>query len=371
MNGLILCTKECNLRCTYCFEDSMRCGEADGIKTIREKFSQFLDDGFEKFVRELIAINDSLGRRETDITFHGGEPLMIGADLLERGLKIVRKYPNTTIGMQTNGTMINDDIIELLRDYDVKVGVSLDGPQHIHDAYRKSIGGKDTHSIIMDNIDKMRRNGVIVGALATVTDETVKDPEAFYDFFVKNDLSFSFNPCFSDPNYPNAPGTLNYADFIKFYKRMFDLWISDNDSNLPISCFERIMSAMSVKSSPYMEVCSYIPDCSMTTVAINTNGDFYRCLHYCMDEKNRIGNIKTDNLNLALGNCAITGRWEQLKKTECADCDIQDYCCGGCPYVAEAVNGTIFSRANTCESQKAIVHYIYDFMKGFVKDEAL
>lgn len=71
MNGLVLCTKECNLRCRYCFEDSMHCGAADSIETIREKFSRFLDNGFEQFVEQLVAINENLGRRETDITFHG------------------------------------------------------------------------------------------------------------------------------------------------------------------------------------------------------------------------------------------------------------------------------------------------------------
>ena len=154
---------------------------------------------------------------------------------------------------------------------------------------------------------------------------------------------------------------------VLFYKRMFDLWINDNSNNISISCFERILSAMGVKRTPYMEVCSYIPDCSITTVAISTGGDFYRCLHYCMDDKNRLGTLCNDPLRNALGNCDITTRWSYLQENDCKGCDVQEFCCGGCPYVAETINGTVRSRSNTCLIQKAIVHHVHDYLLQFTK----
>lgn len=367
MNGLILCTKECNLRCKYCFEESMHTDCNMSVTKIQENFKKFLDNYFDKFIKELIHINTSLGRKETDITFHGGEALLIGEELLERGFSMVKKYPNTTIGIQTNATLINDKIIELLKKYDVKVGISLDGPKYMHDAYRVNMAGNGSYDKIMENLEKMRNVGLTVGALATVTDLTVKAPEEFYEFFKENNLDFSFNPCFTDPELPSNYKVLNMGEYIEFYKKMFDLWINDKESNISITCFERIISAMSVKSTPFMEVCTYIPDCSKTTVAINTDGDFYRCLHYCMDSKNKIGNIKEDNLNKALGDINFQKRWECLKQTECKDCDIQEYCYGGCPYVAEAINKNLMTRANTCTSQKEIVHYIHQYLTQFIK----
>lgn len=367
MNGLILCTKECNLRCKYCFEESMHDNCPMSVKKIQEEFDYFLDNYFDKFIRELIDINTSLNRKETDITFHGGEALLVGEKLLEKGFKMVKKYPNTTIGIQTNATLITDDVIELFKKYDVRVGISLDGPKYMHDAYRVNIAKKGSYDKVMESVCKMRKAGVMVGALATVTDLTVKNPKEFYEFFRDNCLDFSFNPCFTDPNLPSSYKVLNMGEYIEFYKKMFDLWINDSSSNLSITCFERIMSAMSVKKSPYMEVCTYIPDCSKTTVAINTKGEFYRCLHYCMDSKNKIGDIKVDNLNKALGDEKFSKRWECLKKTDCKDCDIKEYCCGGCPYVAETINGDIMTKANTCASQKAIVHHIHDYLKQFIK----
>lgn len=369
MNGLLLCTKECNLRCKYCFEESMHSEICMPISEIRANFDYFLDNHFDKFIRELIDINTGLNRKETDITFHGGEPLLVGYDLLKKGFDMVKKYPNTIIAIQTNGTLITDEIVRLFKEYDVRVGISIDGPEYMHDAYRRNIGDKGSFRSVYENILKMREAGVLVGALATVTDITVKNPEDFYRFFRDLNLDFSFNPCFTDPNLPSSYKVLNMAEYIEFYKKMFDLWINDKEGNLSITCFERIISAMTIKKSPWMEVCTYIPDCSRTTVAINTSGDFYRCLHYCMDEKNRIGNISTDNLCAALGEPVLSSRWECLKAGECKDCDIQEYCCGGCPYVAEAVNGNALTRANTCASQKAIVHYIYDYLKQFVVEK--
>jgi len=367
MNGLILCTKECNLRCEYCFEESMHSDCMLSPKQIKTQFEYFLDNYFDKFISELIEINKKINRKETDITFHGGEALLIGTELFEKALRMIKKYPNMTIGIQTNATLINEKYIELFKKYDVKVGVSLDGPKHMHDAYRKGISGSNTYDIVMNRINQLKDNGILVGALATVTDITVRNPEEFYDFFVQQNIPFSFNPCFIEEGAKSSCKILNMVEYIEFYKKIFDLWINDNRNNMEIACFERIISAMSVKKSPYMEVCTYIPDCSKTTVAINVDGDFYRCLHYCMDEKNKIGNIAKDNLNIAYGDTEFSKRWVTLKNTECRTCDIQEFCCGGCPYVAESLNGTMFSRSNTCASQKAIVHHIYNYLKSFSK----
>lgn len=368
MNGLILCTKECNLRCKYCFESPMQNACALPIERQRRAFSSFVDNHLETFTRQLIDINIEQGKTETHITFHGGEPLLVGEDLLRKAFSIVSKYAHTCISIQTNGTLISESIANLLSEFKVQVGVSLDGPEFMHDAYRRSIGNTPTHSQVMKGIERLKSRGVTPGALATVTDITVKQPKAFYNFFVENDIPFSFNPCFTDTNQPSSYKVLNMDEYIDFYKKMFDLWIADVSHNNSISCFERIISAMGVKSRPYMEVCSYIPDCSKTTVAIDVNGDFFRCLHYCMDGTHRIGNISTDCLSIAVGDKQLSSRWEYLKSTECRNCDIQDYCCGGCPYVAETINGSVLSRSNTCASQKAIVHYIYEYLKQYVRE---
>lgn len=365
MNGLILCTSDCNLRCKYCFEETMHDKCMMPIDKIRSDFSNFLDCYLDQFIIQLIEINKQLKKNDTHITFHGGEPLLIGHELLEKGFQIVNKYPNTIISIQTNGTLVDDCFISIFKKYNVQIGVSLDGPKYMHDKYRKSIGGCGTFDKVFTNIKKMMDNGVVVGALATVTDETLKSPEDFYNFFADYNLPFSFNPCFTDPNLPSSYNVLNMNDYIIFYKKMFDLWIQDNTNNLPIACFERIMSSMAVKKQIWMEVCSFIPDCSRTTVAVDTSGDFYRCLHYCMDKKNRIGHLGNAALNMSLNECEISKRWDYLKTHDCQDCEIQDYCCGGCPYTAEVENGTVFSKANTCASQKAIVHHIYDYLQKY------
>lgn len=344
----------------------MHSGCMPTLLEIRENFNKFVNNGLEKFVVELIEINKQLGR-DTDITFHGGEPMLIGVDLLRKAFTVVKKYEGTTISMQSNGTLVTDEMILLLKEFNVRVGISIDGPKEMHDQYRLNKKKDGSFDLVFGNIQKLKKAGIVVGGLATVTNQTLKNPEKFYKFFKENELDYSFNPLFIDPKKSSDHNVLNVNDYIEFYKRMFDLWINDNGNYQSIQCFERIMSAMGVKSTIFMEVCTYIPDCSKTTVAIDVNGDFYRCLHYCMDKKNRIGNIYEDDLKIAVGNKEFSRRVNYLKETFCKDCDILEYCCGGCPYVAESNNGTIMSKSSTCQSQYAIVHYIYDYLQRYKK----
>jgi len=369
MNGLILCTSECNLRCKYCFEKPFQKNDVINNEIIRSDFNRFLDKSFDKFMCELIDINREQ-KRETSITFHGGEPLLVGYDLLKKAFERLPKQHKIKISTQTNGTLITDEIIELFKEFNVNVGISIDGEQHMHDAFRKDIKGEGTFERVYANLKKLQSAGIVVGALATVTDITIKDYIGFYDFFKKNNLSFSFNPCFSDAGIPLTYKPLDMSSYIDITKKLFDLWINDTQNNISITCFDRILSAMSVKNRIFMEVCTYIPDCSRTTVAINTNGEFYRCLHYCMHKQSKLGDIYKDSLYKALDECDISKRWDVLRNGECKNCDIQDFCCGGCPYVAEANNGNIMTKANTCVSQQSIVRYINSYLKQFIKEKS-
>lgn len=366
MNGLLLCTEDCNLRCKYCFEENMHKDLYLSKLQVQKNFNFFIENYLEKFVDELYQINLQQKKRQ-NITFHGGEPLLIGEELFEKALKIVSKYKGTDICMQTNGTLFTDKIIDLCKKYKVKVGISIDGPKEIHDVYRLNRGKKGSFDLVYSNIKKLQEKGVIVGGLATVTDVTILNPEKFYNFFKENNLNFSFNPCYIEPNIKSSCSHINLQEYIKFTNKIFDLWINDNSSNISINAFERIMSAMCVKKRIYMEVCSFIPDCSKTTVAINPKGEFYRCLHYCLDKKNMIGNLDNNTLWKAVGDNDMCKRIDYLEKNECKNCDIFEYCYGGCPYIAESLNGNIYSKANTCESQKTIVHHIREYLKQFEK----
>lgn len=364
VNGLVLCTEECNLRCAYCFERGMRVDTHKPIDQVRGEFEAFVQTHLECFVEQLTEVNEAQGRRGS-ITFHGGEPLLVGAPLLRSALEVVSRYPQLEIGLQTNATLVSDEFIDLFVDYGVKVGVSLDGPRHIHDAYRTRTGGSGSWEATFGAVEAMRRKGVSVGALATVTDVTMAHQREFYEFFRDNNLFFSFNPCFDDPNAPGGVGALDPTAYHGFTRKMFDMWIEDESSDLSISCFERIMSAMSVKNTVYMEVCTYIPDCSHTTVAIDTSGDFYRCLHYCMDKTNRIGHLSDQTLSTAVGDASFEKRPDVLRESACKDCDVFEFCYGGCPYVAEAHGGSIMCRSNTCAGQRDIVHHIRSYLEQF------
>ena len=88
---------------------------------------------------------------------------------------------------------------------------------------------------------------------------------------------------------------------------------------------------------------------------------------YKRQNSNCIRNIHTDSLFKALGDERFKNRSCKLKTGVCANCDIYEYCYGGCPFVAESTHGTIYAKDNTCAAQRKIVHYIKEYLMRYKK----
>ena len=134
----------CNLDCTYCYylDKAVQYGGREAVMS---------DSLLEEYVRQYITANDV-----DTVTFcwHGGEPLLLGLDFYRRAMRYQRKYAaashkkiiNT---LQTNGTLINEEWCRFFRSNNFLVGISLDGPQDVHDEFRKDKGGRPTWSRVM------------------------------------------------------------------------------------------------------------------------------------------------------------------------------------------------------------------------------
>lgn len=370
MNGLVVCTRGCNLRCAYCFEcDGNRERQfSEGVGNARRQFEDFIERNLGEYVSQLVELNKKMGRNATVLTFHGGEPLLVGHDLLRRALKVVCDFDGVQPSIQTNGVLIDDDYVELFLEYGVSVGVSIDGDKETHDLYRTTSSGRGTYEKVVRAIKILKSAGVSVGGLATITNDGAERAAETYRAFKELELDFTMNPCTRTCSDGASIGSCSSEEYASFCKTLFDIWINDKEGAPSISYFENIINSLAILDSPWMGLCYYIPSCATTTIAIDQFGMLYRCLHYCLDEKNSFGSISDTTLDsIAFGKSEYNDRWEYLSTHDCKECDIIGHCYGGCPYAAELENGTMRSRPQACESHKAVVHHIYNHLASFCK----
>ena len=141
----------CNLECTYCYY-------LDKTQTIYNNIQPLKSlEILEEYTRQYIEANEV---PEVTFTWHGGEPLMAGLDYFRKAMGFQRKHSGgkTIINsLQTNGTLLNADWCRFFNDHRFLIGVSIDGPRDIHDAYRIYKAGRPTFDKVMDGINQMAK----------------------------------------------------------------------------------------------------------------------------------------------------------------------------------------------------------------------
>lgn len=363
MIGIIACTKECNLRCKYCFEEeNFKSEQMVSISEINEDFARGMPV-FEQFGRELVAYNQKRGAR-TEFTFHGGEPLLIKPELIDQLCSYYSALnADVLFNVQTNGTICNEKLLHVLKKHHFRVGVSIDGTEQLNDENRIYANGVGTHNRILHTIRQLREAGITVGAMATITSTVTNSTKTFYDFFAENKLDIGFNACYNSPHSTHQSNQIDDVSYCKFLKDLFDMWIADEQKFINIQPFERILRTMVTKTKG-MQVCQFIQDCREVNVSVDGLGNIFRCLHYCNIANSELGNIQHTNLETIMeGFLAKPSHWNRVKEEKCGSCDIQHYCYGGCPYWRDAKEITGMEGDFSCRSQKFIVHYIYNHLK--------
>src|SRR5574344_1391439 len=163
----LITTTSCNLDCDYCFyrsssSQSLKHRENMSFETAKQAIDKFYD---------LVSKNEITKDYWQQITFYGGEPL-INKNLLFKAIPYVkRKFKKyTTIVINTNLILLDDEIIKLFKENNVEVQVSLDGNRQQHDLHRKTIKGKGTYDVVIKNMKTLLSNGIKVLPMITATD---------------------------------------------------------------------------------------------------------------------------------------------------------------------------------------------------------
>lgn len=281
----------CNLDCTYCYY-------LDKKKLYTGDIARMDIELLEKFTEQYITAN--LRADEISFCWHGGEPLLAGLDFFKKAVSLQKKYnPGKQISnsLQTNGTLINQDWVEFFRENNFLVGVSIDGPQAIHDSYRQSKRGQGTFTEVLKGIEMMYKGGVQYNTLTTVNNVNQDHGREIY-LFLKSIGSYhmQFLPVLEyiksgivPPGTPGshvAPWSVSSQKYGEFLCDIFDLW-SNGDVGIRFNPFFESVLANYLGIPP--GICAWCETCG-NNVALEWNGDVYLCDHFVYPEY-KIGNI--------------------------------------------------------------------------------
>lgn len=324
-------TSLCNLACDYC--------HAGNLPT-RTKLmpihliSRILDD-----------FSSSSDRDQLQLVFHGGEPLLAGLTFFKKilALEAQAKTSNLRIthGIQTNGTLITDEWIDLFQEGQFKVGLSIDGPPALHDKHRKDKTGQPTFDRVASAMDKLQENRIPFSLLSVITKESPFYVGSFFDLLLEWEMSgIDFLPCVGSTAYKHVHA---YSEFMN---AAFDIWLS-HDMPFQVRTFLAILRSLKGENG---RLCQFTETCG-EVLAINALGRIYPCDRFIGDENYLIGKVHSSSIELVDSPPIIL---EKKMPSSCTACKVSQVCNNGCPARADPKSG----RDIFCSARKKIIQHI-------------
>lgn len=318
----------CNLDCHYCYYL-----KKEHLYPQGESF-RMPEDILEEYIVQHIKVYPEAVIR---FSWHGGEPTVLGLDYFRKIVALQRKHqpPDQRImnGMQTNGTLLDEDWCRFLAEEGFAVGLSLDGPQDMHDRYRLTKDQKSTFEATMHGYELLRQHGVNCDILCVVNAHNVRHPNEVYRFFKEIKAPHVSLLPMVEPQ-PEAEGgvsphTISAEAWGDFLCTIFDEWAEHDVGLIKVQIFEE---ATRTAFDQEHSLCIFRPVCGDIPV-IEHNGDFYSCDHY-VDDEHRLGNIKNTPL-VEILESPEQKSFGQAKLDRlphyCLECEVRPMCNGECP----------------------------------------
>lgn len=352
----------CNLRCSYCYYLDK--------KELYPEETQFLmsDKLLEKFTKEYI---ESQTRKDVAFIWHGGESLIRNIDFYKKALLYQQKYANghkISNVLQTNGTLITEEWCHFFKDHNFLIGISIDGPQHCHDKYRKTKGDRHSFFQVVRGIELLKKHEVEFNIMAVVNDYNVNYPLELYNFFKNLGAKFiQFSPIVEQVNGNMAEWNVPSEKWGDFLITIFKEWVKRDVGQIFIQMFDSALANW-VGIDP--GTCIFSKTCGHAGV-MEFNGDVYACDHFVYPEY-KIGNIYSmspvelmySQKQINFGN----DKYDKLPK-QCKACKYQFACRGECPKnrIIKTADGEI-GLNYLCKGYYKFFNYIAPYM-DFMKNE--
>ena len=321
----------CNLTCSYCFAGQGRYHGKSALMSF-EVGRRALD----------FLIENSGGRRNLEVDFFGGEPLLnfnVVKQLVAYARSVEKEHnKNFRFTLTTNGVDIDDDVIEFANREMSNVVLSLDGRKEVHDRFRVDAAGRGSYDVIVPKFQKLvqARGGKQYYMRGTFTHH---NPDFLEDIKAMLDLGFtelSMEPVVCAPDSPSALTEEDKPVVYKQYEDLAKLMISRRKEGRPFTFYHYMID---LQGGP----CIYkrISGCGSGTeyMAVTPQGDLYPCHQFVGEEKFRLGNVRDGVTNTAVRDefaaCNVYAR------KECRNCWARLYCAGGCAANAYHSTGSV------------------------------
>jgi len=319
----------CNLDCEYCFylkKDKL-------FKHTNKSEFKMNNNTLDIYIKKYIEAHVQFG--EVTFAWQGGEPTLAGLDFFKEAIRLQKTYsPQGMVinnSLQTNGTLITDEMAIFFRENNFLIGISIDGPEDIHNKYRKDNHGFNTFKYVMEGIETLKRNKVEFNTLTVVQDDNSQKPEEVYKFLKEIGSTYlQFIPIVEfEKGFNVSKRTVPPKSFGNFMNSIFRLWVKDDIGNIFIGHFDMLLGLYYGYPA---SLCVHSKTCGRA-MAVEHNGNIYSCDHF-VDTDYELGNIVTDSIEetvfsdkqIKFGN----DKYDTLPK-KCLDCRYLKLCYGACP----------------------------------------
>ena len=322
----------CNLDCKYCYFLSKEKLYPDGS-------FRMPDDILETYVRQYI---EAQGVPEVNFAWQGGEPTLMGLDFYRRAVELQKKYrkPGMSIhnSLQTNGLQLDAEWAKFFRQHDFLIGVSLDGPPALHDAYRVDKGGNPTHARVMKGIQLLKEYSVEFNILCCVHAANADHPLEVYRF-LRDEVETRFiqfipivereNETGFQEGYRVTRRSVTGPQYGQFLIAIFDEWVRRDVGRIFVQLFD---VCLGVWLGQPAGLCIFEETCGLG-LALEHNGDLYSCDHF-VEPRHFLGNIREQDLLPMVGSEKQVEFGQAKRDTlprYCRECNVRFICNGGCP----------------------------------------
>ena len=340
----------CNLDCTYCFFLSKKALYPGGRSRMTNKM-------LEAYIRQLLESHQS---PDVTVAWQGGEPTLMGLDFFKRSVALVERYrkPGQQIlhSLQTNGILLDEEWAAFFKAHKFLIGLSIDGPRAMHDAYRVTKGGQGTFDQVLRSWERLRAHGVDINILCTLHAANADHPVQVYRFF-RDELHAEFLQFIpiveratpetlpiANQGWGERPGgarplyvqegslvterSVAAEQYGRFLIGVFEEWVRRDVGKVYVQMFDVTLGAHLGQYS----LCIHAPTCGLG-LAMEHNGDLYSCDHF-VEPKYLLGNIlQRPMLDLIMSEQQRTFGRDKLDTLPrfCRECEVRFACHGGCP----------------------------------------
>ncbi len=363
----------CNLDCHYCYylDKAVQYGGRQAVMS---------DELLELYVRQYIEANEV---PTVQFCWHGGEPLLLGVDFYRKAMDFQQKYADgkkIENILQTNGTLVDEAWCDLFAGNNFLVGISLDGPQDIHDAFRLTKGGRPTFERVMRTIEMFQRSGVEYNTLSVVNRLCEGRGGEIYRFF-RDEVHSRFmqflpavehvvgkpghhRPLIVPPGHEGARlagWSVSAEGYGHFLCDVFDEWVVSDVGR----CFVQLFDASLAQWCGVRPgVCSMGETCGDALV-VEHNGDVYPCDHFVYPGY-RLGNIRETPLAELYRSQKRREFGLDKRNTlpaECLRCNYYFACRGECPKHRFARGADGSPKNSLCEGLKRYFRHVEPYME--------